>query len=290
MTTAEPPATGEFADVRIDRMDRLAENVTSLLPGEKLRLRDDLGPGGVLDGALLRQDSDTLIVTFHGLLDRQRFQIPRFERARSTEPFGTSCLYWADPSLWLDPKLKLAWFTGIREIDLFQRLADLSTVIAAQVGASRVIFTGSSGGGFAALQVSALVPGSTALVFNPQTAIYRYLTSTQRRYLANCLPEVLNDSSPESFDFSDDWSAAFDDRYSAVRRYAEPTGTRVFYHSNTLDWHDQEHRQPFESVANASETARVTLFTYEQGGGHQPPSPGRFRDAMQHVLNETAAR
>lgn len=279
---------GEFGQVEILPMSQLDTVTRAASPGERRRFREDLGAGGILDGALLRQESDTLIVTFHGLLDREKFQIPRFERARSTEPFGTSCLYWADPSLWLDPKLKLAWFTGVAATDVLQLLADRSMTVAEKLGASRVIFTGSSGGGFAALQVSALVPNSVALVFNPQAEIYRYHTAMQRRYLANCRPDVLKGVASDKFKFDEDWSASLDDRYSALRRYSKPTGNTVVFHSNILDWHDENHRRPFEQVVVTDESRRYFLRTYEQQGGHQPPSPGRFSDALRDALSVTA--
>lgn len=275
---------GAFDGTEVRPLDDMRTSVGRADAGARFRFRKDLGDGGVLDAALLAQDSDTLVVTFHGLLDRDRFHIPRFERARSTEPFGTSCLYWADPSLWLDPKLKLAWFTGVAAIDLHVMIAEQSLTAAAALGARRVLFTGSSGGGFAALQVSALVPGSTALVFNPQTEIYRYLTSIQRRYLRNCRPDVLHGSPADAFDFTDDWSAPLGPRYSAIRRYSGITDNRVIYYSNSLDWHDEKHRQPFEDVANAVETGRVVVHTYEQAGGHQPPSAGRFTTALEDAL------
>ncbi|WP_336645766.1 hypothetical protein [Microbacterium sp. USHLN186] len=275
---------GEFAGVDTVAMSELEAAVGTMCSGERRRFKEDLGQGGQLDGALLAQDSDTLVVTLHGLLDREKFQIPRFERARSTEPFGTSCLYWADPSLWLDPKLKLAWFTGVAAIDVLSLLAERSTAVATQLGAKQVIFTGSSGGGFAALQVSALVPGSTALVFNPQTEIYRYHTAMQRRYLANCRPDVLNGTPADRFTFDHDWSAPLDDRYSALRRYERPTGNTVIYYSNSLDWHDENHRQPFEQIVVTDDSRRYILHTYEQKGGHQPPSPGRFTDALRDAL------
>ncbi|WP_242085932.1 hypothetical protein [Microbacterium lacticum] len=151
--------------------------------GERLRFREDLASAGVLDAALLTADSDTLVVTFHGSLDRSKYRIPRFERARTTEVHGTSCLYWADPSLWLDDSLALAWYTGAGSINLLSMLAERSADVARLVGANRIIFTGSSGGGFAALQTSALIDASTALVFNPQTEISRYWQTVQRKYL-----------------------------------------------------------------------------------------------------------
>lgn len=285
MAQAISTSSDSYGGLEVRPMTDLDRAASQVDPGQRSRYRQDLGAGGLLDAALLRQESDTLVVTFHGALDRERFQIPRFERARSTEPYGTSCLYWSDPSLWLDPKLKLAWFTGTAEVDLFAILADRSMTVASQIGATRVVFTGSSGGGFAALQTAALVPHSAALVFNPQTAIYSYLTSVQRRYLLNCRADVLEGRPMERFSFEEDWSERLGDRYSAVRRYESFRENKVIYYSNALDWHDEKHLVPFEEAVTRNGSAELTVHRYEQAGGHQPPSSEQFSLGLKQALN-----
>lgn len=251
----------------------------------RLRFGGELKSAGHLDAAFVRRQSDTLIVTFHGALDREKFEIPRFERARSTEEFNASCLYWADPSLWLDSELALAWYTGTEHLDLSALLANLSTEVARSIGAQRIIFTGSSGGGFAALQASAQVPGSTALVFNPQTAIFRYWSQAQRKYLSVCAPSVLP-ANPEDMDFKSDWSETLDDRYSAVRRYATETESHVVYWTNVNDWHHEKHFQPFRAaIANSSASAeRLTVREFDGPSGHNVPTAEIFKDALSECL------
>lgn len=277
------PAEVPFEHIEpIALSDRRA--ATSLLtPDARLRFREDLGAGGMLDAALTRRASDTLIVTFHGALDRDKYTIPRFERVRTTEPFGTSCLYWADPSLWLDDSLALSWYTGAGDLDLFALLADRSCDIARAIDARRIIFTGSSGGGFAALQTSALVPGSTALVFNPQTAISRYWETVQRKYLAVCQPNALPGPA-DDFDFSFDWSESLGDRFSAVRRYSAQTQSDVHYWTNANDWHHAKHFRPFRDAMGQAQTGRLTVHAYKGAKGHHTPGSELFTDAMAACL------
>lgn len=258
-------------------------------PEERYWFREDLGEHGILDSALLTRESDVLVVTFHGLLDRRKFKIPRFERARMTEPFGTSCLYWADPSLWLDRDLKLAWFTGSGSLDLFEIIAERTTSVAKAIGAKRIIFTGSSGGGFAALQASALVPGSTALVFNPQTAIYAYRTPMQKAYLRICQPEVC-DRLGRNYNFSFDWTESLGDRFSSLRRYQEPRQNHVIYWTNRLDWHHEDHYKPFAELlaARSGDDSAFISREYEQEGGHRPPSAEQYFSAMSEALASSA--
>lgn len=286
-STNAPRARSVYDDVEVRAIAELDSATRNAAVGDRLRFQDDLGPAGTLDAGFVRRRSEVLVVTFHGLLDREKFAIPRFERARMTEEFDVSCLYWADPSLWLDPDLALAWYTGAGDFDLMSLLARYSTDVARSIGARRIIFSGSSGGGFAALQVSALVPGSTALVFNPQTAISLYWSSVQRKYLSVCAPAGL-DISVDDFDFSRDWSEHLEDRYSAIRRYSRPVPNRVIYWSNVNDWHHSKHLQPFRAAVELASNPEEVLAvrTYEGPKTHNVPGAELFTEALADCLRQ----
>lgn len=281
-----PHARSPYDGVEAEPLTRLSEATSAAITNERIRFHAELDSAGQLDAAFIRRRSDTLVVTFHGLLDREKFTIPRFERARMTEEFAVSCLYWADPSLWLDSELSLAWYTGAGELDLAALLANYSMDVSKSIGARRIIFSGSSGGGFAALQVSALVPGSTALVFNPQTAISRYWPQAQRKYLQVCAPANLS-ISVDDFDFSGDWSEGLGDQYSAVRRYSLPVRNNVIYWSNINDWHHTKHLRPFEAAVESSPNKSDTLSVREYDGpkGHNVPTVELFREALAECLS-----
>lgn len=245
-------------------------------------------PGGEnLDALLINKESDTLVVTFHGALDRSKFAIPRYERLKSTDEFPVSALYIADPALWRHDALQLSWFTGWKEFDLPRVLADWAVKAAQSIGAARIVFTGSSGGGFAALQTSALVPGSLAVPFNPQTSVYGYLANgefwgAQRDYARAVWPELAPQGQPP---YTDDWTITVSDRLSAIRRYAKPTLNHVLYVSNVNDFHHRDHYVPFsQSVATSPNAERVQLRAYEGSHAHNPPTPEVFRRYMQEAL------
>src|SRR5690606_3863647 len=58
--------------------------------------------------------------------------------------------------------------------------------IQAMLVPSRLIFWGGSGGGFASLYLSAIFPGSTAFVWNPQTSILKYEQEAVEQYGKTC--------------------------------------------------------------------------------------------------------
>lgn len=245
--------------------------------------------GQHLDALLVNRSAETLIVSFHGALDRSHYTLPRFERLASLSQFQASALYIADPSLWIDDELTLAWYGGWESVDLYPIIAGLITDTANSVGAKNIMLTGSSGGGFASLQISALIPKSLAVVFNPQTSIYAYEhpkwpMMPQRWYLRkiwNNLPGI----DPETFDFSHDWTASLGDRLSALSTYSKIKDNFVYYLNNTQDHHHvNEHYEPFSEIMN-EHPKNFKVENYHGGEGHRPPSPSEFRDGLVNAAN-----
>ena len=242
-----------------------------------------------LDALLINEGTDVLIVTFHGALSRERDKLPRFERLGTTGKFGQSMLFFSDPGLHADDEFDLAWYTGWPGVDLQPILAEWAMKAARAVGASRIIFTGSSGGGFTALQVSALVPGSVCLAFNPQTSIHGYLVGgsgvwVQRKYIEVFHPELMTDGEVH-VDFSKDWTLAVGDHLAPTRRYSTPKQNYVMYADNPNDFHHEQHLLPLaEAMTSGGNADRLRIHTYEGAEGHRPPNPDEFSNGMAEAL------
>ncbi|WP_156969845.1 hypothetical protein [Knoellia subterranea] len=210
-------------------VDDVVKFEPSPLPGAT-RYKCELASALPLEALLLNAQSDTLVVSFHGALNRETYELPRFERLKSLRETGFSSLYFADPGFHQDPRLQPTWFAGTVDVDLYPLLADWTISAARSIGARRVIFSGSCGGGFAALQVSALVPQSFALAFNPQTAISKYLDGgssygAQRGFVDLAMPSL----APNGFGSLEsdvDWAAPLGDRLTVLQRYSVPRGNQ----------------------------------------------------------------
>lgn len=242
------------------------------------RYRHTLASGQHIESLLVAKESDALLVSLHGAIDRKKYSLPRFERFRTLRDYPASSLYVGDPALWNSEDLELAWFTGWSGYDFYPVLAQMITATASAIGAEHVIINGGSGGGFAALQVSALVPGSVAVAYNPQTSIYRYLHPRwphmpQKRYLRHVWPEL------EVNDLSEDWTAPLGERLSAVKRYSISRDNRVVYMINQQDEHHiSDHLEPFRAAhANAD---ALQVIEYDGGSGHNPTTPAQFRTGL----------
>lgn len=252
------------------------------------RLQTELDRETCLDALVVNKKSDTLVVTFHGATSRQDTELPRFERLNTMLKYDVSSMFFSDPALQLDPTIQLAWFTGWQTENLQWRIAQQITQVAVAIGARKILLTGSSGGGFAALQVSALLPKSTALAFNAQTDISTYrINGTSwaavRKYVATVWPELLTAHDSLSHVESGSWSVSVDDRISALRRYARKQDNKVYIVQNKEEFHYEEHFLPFLELAKRS-GKEILHATNAEGTMHNPPRAETFKKAFEEVL------
>lgn len=132
-----------------------------------IRYRQAVSLGLPLDIVLVNRPSDVLVVSLHGAIGRARSALPRFAYLPMLLETGYSIVSFGDPTLHMSERLELAWFTGPAAVDVHKIVAERVCEAAYVVGAKRVVIIGASGGGFAALQVSACIPDSLAIAFNP---------------------------------------------------------------------------------------------------------------------------
>lgn len=232
-----------------------------------------LGDGLPLDSLTVNAGSTILIVAFHGSLDRKKFRIPRFERLRSLIATDYSSMYFADPVLHLSRSLECGWYAGTMNEDHIAAVVAVTKQTMRTFGTRHVIFTGSSGGAFAAMQASARIPGSLALVFNPRIDLaYRIPEGKPRGPQRNFLKYVMPELAPEGFDglpAGADWSAPLGGRLSLTRLYSEAQPNKVLYCTNTSDSYHQTNCLPFRSTVSPSQV--IEFVEYDAGPRHTPP-------------------
>src|SRR5699024_7669655 len=85
----------------------------------------------------------------------------------------------------------LGWYIGNHIDNAHSMIEHLINIVANVLEPTRVLLTGSRGGGFAALAISAKIAGSSALVFSPQTAIENYYTGHRRRLISSAFPGLV---------------------------------------------------------------------------------------------------
>lgn len=257
------------ANVPVTRFESVHEFSPSVDEGA-VRYAAPVGRDIDLEALQVNRNSDVLVVAFHGALIRETTELPRFERLAGLLRTDYSILAFSDPTLRLSDDLQLSWYTGWQEQDMRPLIADWTVKVAKAVGAEHVLFVGGSGGGFASLQVSAFVPGSMALAFNPQTILSNYLVEgvhmgPQRRYVRVVVPE-LAPVPIEKLTMEHDWASPLGERASVPMTYGRELENRVLFVQNSNDFsHMESHYGPFRDAVDAGPNAGNVRFEFYEG-------------------------
>jgi hypothetical protein len=240
--------------------------------GEKSKIYSANLGGLVLPFAVGRGPSDLLSVRFHGAINRTKTTLPFFQGLTSELMEGGNHAVFQDPSLDLNKNMTLSWYLGDGSTDIHRFMADCILKLQTETNASRVLLSGSSGGGFTALQVAAHLPESVALVFNPQTDVKQYFRTSADVALSTCLKDDIGVEEARRFRLS----TSVVETYALLDRLP-----RVLYVQNLGDTHHvKNHRDPFRQMLaseHSSHGDRVDFVDVEWGAGHVAATGGSVR-------------
>jgi pimeloyl-ACP methyl ester carboxylesterase len=125
--------------------------------------------GGLVDACFIRRD-DTLLVTFDNLSSVAEYNPAQPWLLHLSAKLGHSILG-------IMAKQK-DWYRNADTPDIIRSLRDAGLF----QGFQRVLFVGSSMGGFAALAYSSLLPGAAVLAFSPQSTLNKGIAPFEKRY------------------------------------------------------------------------------------------------------------
>lgn len=206
-----------------------------------------------------RRGYDTVMVLFHAALAKPGTQFPVFTGVNITHNLPVNRIFVADPSIYLDEKLTLAWYAGSQ---VQPDLQDVISIVLASLTASNTstITFGASGGGFAAMHYSSRLSCSMAIPVNPQIDLADYVPGPVRRWLRlgwNLDPDKEGlDAIP-----------AVTDSGSA---YRGGSSAKVWYVQNIGDSnHMNNHYLPF--MKSLPDDHGVVPILIDAGVGHVPP-------------------
>lgn len=240
----------------------------------------------LLDFCLVARRDAPLLCFLHGNAPRLgSYMLPSFSGWSVTSEIPASLLMFSDPSLLLDPKLQLAWHAGTKDVPLQYVYQLVIEKIQAALMPRRLVFWGGSGGGFASLYLSARFPGSTAFVWNPQTAILRYEEDVVIQYGLTCFGSANADALAEKLD----GSVVGD--VGDVYKDAQNT---VIYLQNAGDWHTRDHLQPFLEKNGLSLPPdgysgwlgnAIYVHLEDLSDGHNPPPRTVIASLLRHLAS-----
>lgn len=141
---------------------------------------------------LWNEKCENLLISFHGAVDRKTRIPPVFSPIIANLGADVAQLSVSDPLMLRLGSYGMTWYAGSEDFpaqfifeDLFNKIIEIGTF-------KRIIFFGSSGGGFASLYYSSIVPRSVAIAGSPQTSMHRYYSGHIQRYIEGCWPSLAN--------------------------------------------------------------------------------------------------
>lgn len=180
-----------------------------------------------------RPGARTVLVLFHGALDRQTRKPPTFITPSKTLMAAAHCLSIADPSILRHPRLAISWYAGDQNCDTQGLVSEIIRSVSEVLGVSRRIYHGTSGGGFAALAFSHGDPDSVAVVGSPQTNIESYYALAIERYRKAAWPD-LAEGRPLSDVITSDLCKVYAAGFSNTVIYVQSIGDRHHYLKHAL--------------------------------------------------------
>ncbi|MHA6600327.1 alpha/beta hydrolase family protein [Corynebacterium coyleae] len=207
-----------------------------------------------------------LLVFLHGRKS-EKVKLPYLVGRGMSEGHPVSRLSISDPSLRLSSENTISWYAGNRQQkNLQKRLVSLVREVADKSKASRIVFVGGSAGGYAALVLATYFPDSVALIWNPQTDIFRYYQKFVNQYVDTC--------------WGGDASLLRNSAQTTVVGAFNSTGPRptILYMQEPTDTHHvHNHLTPF--ISGADDLDHILVYNKHWGEGHIPP-PKEFLHAM----------
>lgn len=128
--------------------------------------------------------NDYLVVTPNGAVDRKNVNLPVFARWNYHSIFNSPILSISDPALYLEDSLRIGWFAGTKSLDIAHFVSEVVTKVAEKLGiaSDRIIFWGSSSGGFASILLASKIDGASFVSINGQSTINGYYSGHVEDY------------------------------------------------------------------------------------------------------------
>ncbi|WP_144984510.1 hypothetical protein [Halomonas sp. C22] len=135
-------------------------------------------------------DFDVFLAGFHGAIrNRAKTTPPYFHFRGVAKQIDIPLVSFSDPSLEKNEAINLAWFIGDEvESKLTSAIASFLDYVVSSKN-SKVILSGGSGGGFAALNIHSMMRNQDkaySFVWNPQIKAYDYNSAFSKKYINAC--------------------------------------------------------------------------------------------------------
>lgn len=211
-----------------------------------------------------------LSVQLHGATEGST--LPVFARWNWGSILGSHVLSICDPTVCLDKTLSIGWYLGSTEENAVIGIIAIAEHCAGMLGVEKdhIIYSGGSGGGFAAMQAAILAKDGKAVAINPQTNLLQYPSPFLNDYVQKV-------SGCTSFEEALD---VFDCRWNVMRSlertFANGGSPKIVIVQNKNEWHFEQHFLPFLAAFGMDLTENKTInkqlmsIVYDGPDNHGP--------------------
>lgn len=203
--------------------------------------------------------------------------LPVFARWNYGKILGSHVLSICDPTIYLDQNLSLGWYLGNEVESVLPGIVAIAQRCSEKlgVGTENIVYMGSSGGGFAALQAAAFSSNGKAIAINAQTNLLNF----NRNILQNYVDLA---TKFESIDAASQYFGLRWDAINALRRSIfDGRSPKVVMVNNTNGWHYKAHYLPLANEFGLSQgeneeatcTSNFKSILYDGPHAHTPETP-----------------
>lgn len=218
-----------------------------------------------------KEGSDQYIVVLPGAIDRSKHTY-NFQRYSWSDDLKCSLISFMDPTIKEDNALSIGWFVGdTHNHSLKVLIINLKNILRFNnIPEEKVLFLGSSAGGFSSLKLSNNFPKSKILVINPQTNVLHYHKEEINKLFDGAFPGFNQE----------DIVAQFGDRFSLdINLYRRKAP--IFYIQNKSDRHHlKEHLRPFLGTIDNQYHQITDLDKNEELKGEKKLNIILYRDSL----------
>jgi len=228
------------------------------------------GPHWKFRAVYFSSEEQRLFIMTTAAVDRKKMTSPSFNRwtwaGAGKFPGHVLCI--ADPTLELGDAMNLAWYLGTAQHDATDELCIFIRRFAEALGIpeDKIVFWGSSGGGFAALALASRIDGSIAVAINAQTDVLAYELDRVVKMVKDLCFEGHNEA---------EIRLTHHYRLNMVRAWEGNRKSRAILVQNKLDTHHYKyHFQPYWTALGGnpeggwSTDGRHFAWIYEDARGH----------------------
>lgn len=209
------------------------------------------------------------LVHLGGALPKTQIEIPRFGGGLLSAGLPVNHLSIADPNTSLAASHSTGWYSGHQNFDAMKWIPK---VVSHFAGDSKIIYFGSSAGGYGALVHSARTANSSCIAVNPRTALYQ-MPSKFPNYASQTFRNCSESDVQEKIEIR-----AWDPHRIG--------STPIWYLQNrqdTMYWNN--HYLPFRK--NMKANSNVHYIIGDWGKGHVVPPRDLLTKTLRKVISET---